>query len=137
MPARAGATSPSPGAACGSLVGRLAFALVSHPAMSEVPETQNEHELIAERKAKLARLREAGIEPFPHEFAGVVASQEVRDNHQGLEPGTETNVTYRVAGRLAARRGHGKAAFLDIVDRSGKMQVHARADLLGDESFEH
>ncbi len=104
--------------------------------MSEQPETPNEHELIAERKAKLARFREAGIEPFPHEFAGVVQSEAVRENHQGLEPGTETNVTYRVAGRLAGRRGHGKAAFLDVVDRSGKMQVHARADLLGEESFE-
>jgi lysyl-tRNA synthetase class 2 len=105
--------------------------------MSDAPETQNEHELIAERKAKLARFREAGIEPFPHEFAGVVPSEEVRENHTGLEPGTETNVTYRVAGRLTGRRGHGKAAFLDVVDRSGKMQVHARADLLGEESFEH
>lgn len=102
----------------------------------EAPDTPSEHELIAERKAKLARLREAGIEPFPHEFPGVVPSEEVRGNHQGLEPGEETNVTYRVAGRLAARRGHGKAAFLDVVDRSGKMQVHARADLLGEESFE-
>jgi lysyl-tRNA synthetase class 2 len=41
-----------------------------------------------------------------------------------------------VAGRLAARRGHGKAAFLDLVDRSGRMQLHARQDVLGDESFE-
>lgn len=95
-----------------------------------------EHELIAERKAKLARLREAGVEPFPHEFANVIASEAVRANHQDLEPGTETNVSYRVAGRLAARRGHGKAAFLDVIDRAGKMQVHARADLLGEEQFE-
>ena len=75
--------------------------------MSEAPETQNEHELIAERRAKLERLREAGIEPFPHEFRGVVPSQEVRENHPDLEPGTETSVSYRVAGRLAGRRGRG------------------------------
>ena len=37
----------------------------------------------------------------------------------------------RIAGRLAARRGQGKAAFLDLVDRSGRMQLHARADVLG------
>jgi lysyl-tRNA synthetase class 2 len=41
-----------------------------------------------------------------------------------------------VAGRLAARRGHGKASFIDVVDRSGRMQLHARADVLGDESYE-
>ncbi len=39
----------------------------------------------------------------------------------------------RIAGRLAARRGQGKAAFLDLVDRSGRMQLHARADVLGEE----
>ena len=39
----------------------------------------------------------------------------------------------RVAGRLAARRGQGKAAFLDLVDRSGRMQLHARVDVLGEE----
>ena len=39
----------------------------------------------------------------------------------------------RIAGRLAARRGQGKAAFLDVVDRSGRMQLHARADVLGEE----
>ena len=39
----------------------------------------------------------------------------------------------RIAGRLAARRGQGKAAFLDVVDRSGRMQLHARVDVLGEE----
>ena len=41
-----------------------------------------------------------------------------------------------MAGRLTARRGHGRAAFLDLVDRSGRLQVHARADVLGDEGFD-
>ena len=45
-------------------------------------------------------------------------------------------MAYRVAGRLAARRGHGGAAFIDVDDRSGRIQVHARKDVLGDESFE-
>ena len=37
-----------------------------------------------------------------------------------------------MAGRLTARRGHGKAAFLDLRDRSGQIQLHSRADVLGD-----
>ena len=41
----------------------------------------------------------------------------------------------RIAGRLAARRGQGKAAFLDVVDRSGQMQLHARVDVLGEEAM--
>jgi lysyl-tRNA synthetase class 2 len=41
-----------------------------------------------------------------------------------------------VAGRIAARRGHGKAAFVDLVDRSGRIQLHAREDVLGPEALE-
>jgi lysyl-tRNA synthetase class 2 len=89
-----------------------------------------------DRRAKLERLREQGIDPFPHEFSGVVPIASVHAAHADLEPAQETDAAYRVAGRLAARRGHGGAAFLDVVDRSGRIQVHARKDLLGDESFE-
>jgi lysyl-tRNA synthetase, class II len=92
--------------------------------------------LLAERREKLGRLRDAGIEPFPHEFAGRVEIGDIRASHEGLDPGSETEDRYRVAGRIAARRGHGKAAFIDLVDRSGRMQLHAREDLLGAESFE-
>jgi lysyl-tRNA synthetase class 2 len=66
----------------------------------------------------------------------VVPVEAVHEAHGDLEAGAETESRYRVAGRLSARRGHGKAAFLDVVDRSGRMQVHARADVLGEESFE-
>ena len=89
-----------------------------------------------DRRAKLERLRERGIDPFPHEFDGVVPIGSVHSAHAELEPGGETDSAYRVAGRLSARRGHGGAAFLDVVDRSGRIQVHARKDLLGDASFE-
>ena len=89
-----------------------------------------------DRRQKLARLREQGIEPYPHEFEGVVPIASVHAAHGELEAGDETDAAYRVAGRLSARRGHGGAAFLDIVDRAGRIQVHARKDVLGDESFE-
>ena len=42
----------------------------------------------------------------------------------------------RVAGRLAARRGQGKMAFLDLVDRTGRIQLQARADVIGQESLD-
>jgi lysyl-tRNA synthetase, class II len=57
---------------------------------------------------------------------------EVLDRYDGLGAGEESSDSYRLAGRLSARRGHGKAAFLDLVDRSGRIQLHARKDVLGD-----
>jgi lysyl-tRNA synthetase, class II len=89
-----------------------------------------------DRRAKLERLREDGIDPFPHQFPGVIPIERVHSEHDGLEAGAETQDAYRLAGRLAARRGHGGAAFLDLVDRSGRIQLHARRDALGEDSFE-
>jgi lysyl-tRNA synthetase class 2 len=58
---------------------------------------------------------------------------EVRGAHADLEPGTDTESIYRVAGRLHARRGQGKMAFLDLDDRSGRLQLQAKLDVLGPE----
>jgi lysyl-tRNA synthetase, class II len=102
--------------------------------VSEQPTTESQS--LDDRRAKLEALRAAGIDAFPHAFPDAVPVADVHAAHGGLEAGEETDSTYRVAGRLAARRGMGKAAFLDLVDRSGRIQVHARKDLLGDESFE-
>jgi lysyl-tRNA synthetase, class II len=88
-------------------------------------------ELLAARRRKLDALRADGIEPFPHEFDGVEPISAVRAGHAGLSAGEETDVRHRVAGRLAARRGQGKMAFLDVVDRSGRIQLQARVDELG------
>ncbi len=93
-------------------------------------------ESIDDRRAKVERLRAEGIDPFPHEFEGVVPIAHVHEEHDGLGAGEETDASYRVAGRIAARRGHGGSAFIDLVDRSGRIQLHARRDVLGEESFE-
>jgi lysyl-tRNA synthetase class 2 len=100
------------------------------------PTEAEHHALLAVRRAKLERLRADGIDPFPASYAGVVATSTVRDAHEGLEAGTETEATYRVAGRLTQRRGQGKMAFLDLVDRSGRLQLQARLDVLGPERME-
>jgi lysyl-tRNA synthetase, class II len=92
-------------------------------------------ELLAARRRKLEALRENGIEPFPHAYPGVRSIAEAKAPHEALEAGDETDDRVRVAGRLHARRGQGKAAFLDLDDRTGRMQLHARVDVLGEESL--
>ena len=54
---------------------------------------------------------------------------------RAASPARRPTARYRVAGRLAARRGQGKMAFLDLVDRSGRIQLQARADVLGEEAY--
>ncbi|MEA2226651.1 MAG: lysyl-tRNA synthetase, class [Solirubrobacteraceae bacterium] len=90
-------------------------------------------ELLATRREKLERLRADGIEPYPHEFPGVVPVAAVHAAHAGLPAGEDSDERYRVAGRLHARRGQGRMAFLDLDDRSGRMQLQAKADVLAPE----
>jgi lysyl-tRNA synthetase class 2 len=93
-------------------------------------------ELLATRRAKLDRLRAEGVEPFPHAFPGVVPVATVHEAHADLPDGEDSATRYRVAGRLHARRGQGKMAFLDLDDRSGRLQLQAKLDVLGPERME-
>jgi len=92
-------------------------------------------ELIAERRAKAQRLRESDPTAFPYTFPDAEPIESILRDYAHLENGQETDESHRVAGRIAARRGSGKAAFLDLVDRSGKIQLHARLDVLGEDLF--
>ena len=93
----------------------------------------------AQRRAKVERLRAAGINPYPHSFEG-------RDPRRG-DPrrprsrpswgrASTSEFTYRVMGRVTGKRGHGKVVFLDVRDITGTIQAYARRDALGEEAFE-
>jgi lysyl-tRNA synthetase, class II len=93
-------------------------------------------ELIAERRAKAERLRQADVDSFPYAYADVEPIEGILAAYEHLAPGEETEDAHRVAGRIAARRESGRTAFLDLVDRTGKIQLHARLDVLGADAFE-
>jgi lysyl-tRNA synthetase class 2 len=93
---------------------------------------QEGSELLAARRAKLERLRADGIEPFPHAFPGVQPIAAVHAAHADLPAGEDSDARYRVAGRLHARRGQGRMAFLDLDDRTGRIQLQAKVDVLGE-----
>jgi len=60
---------------------------------------------------------------LPKRFPDRDSVDAVRDECAALEPGTESSETRRLAGRILGRRGHGKLVFLDLVDRSGRIQL--------------
>ena len=85
--------------------------------------------LIEQRKAKLAALRSKGIDPFKNKFAPSEKCAEARVNYvEGRE--------VALAGRITAHREMGKSMFLDIKDQSGRIQIYAQKNILGDEQFE-
>ena len=75
------------------------------------------------------------VSALAHRFDGRTEIARVRDLHGALEAGSESGETYRLAGRVLGRRGQGKAAFLDLVDRSGKLQLLASIDGMGEAAY--
>ena len=92
----------------------------------------------AQRRAKVERLRAAGVDPYPHSFEGRTHAEEILAAHDPAElgEGEHEQFTYRVMGRVTGKRGHGKVVFLDVRDITGTIQAYARRDALGEEAFE-
>ena len=84
--------------------------------------------LIEQRKAKLAALRAKGIDPFKNKFTPAESCADARKNYaEGRE--------VALAGRITAHRDMGKSMFMDIRDQSGRIQIYAQKNVLGDEQF--
>ena len=95
-----------------------------------------ESSLERERRAKIARWRASGREPFPAGFPGRVDTGVVRDACARLTPGQEDpNQLLRVGGRLRIVRQHGKTAFADLEDLAGSLQLMLRVNELGEEGY--
>src|SRR5262245_56096292 len=93
----------------------------------------SENHLIAERRAKLARLRERGG-AFPNDFRRDATAEELHlgygDRSAEWLEAHPTRVA--VAGRMMFKRVMGKASFAKLKDRSGLMQIFLQSDALGE-----
>ncbi len=93
--------------------------------------TVDEQEQIAQRRAKLARLRERGI-PFPADFRRDVVAGELHAEYGEKEPDffEQQPIRVKVAGRIMTRRIMGKASFMHLQDMSGRIQIYMQRDAL-------
>jgi len=82
---------------------------------------------IEERRKRVDELRALKVDPFGQRLDGAQPAGEVASKFAELE-----NKLVLVAGRVTALRNMGKAAFIDVRDWTGKMQVYAKKDKLGD-----
>ena len=82
------------------------------------------------RLKKLDELKALGVAPFGKKFPPSHSLQQIKDNFDELE-----NQRVKVAGRIMAIRGHGKAAFFDIQDQTGRLQMYIRKDGVAEETF--
>jgi len=90
--------------------------------------------LVEQRRAKLAALRARGIDPFQNKFTPGIGCGAAR---KAFEDGSlPEGSTVRIAGRITAHRDMGKSQFVDLKDVTGRVQVYAQKQALGDESFD-
>jgi lysyl-tRNA synthetase class 2 len=100
---------------------------------AELPE----EEIFRQRKDKLDRLRrEEGYDPFAHDHWDCTHTLgEVRRRYEGLAVEEYSPDGLSVAGRVMAIRRHGRAAFLNLADESGVLQLYFQQDALGPDRY--
>ncbi|HZD06153.1 MAG TPA: lysine--tRNA ligase [Longimicrobiales bacterium] len=112
------------------------------PTAPTAPGSEELNQVLRVRRKKLDELLTRGRTPFAHGFdrshttaEALAAFQKADEAHGGEEPGGEDGPPVRVGGRIVSWRGHGRSAFADVEDGSGRIQLYFRLDVLGDEGF--
>ena len=99
--------------------------------MEQKPQQGNSSDVIKVRYEKLGALKEAGRDPFVITTSDRdILTETIKNNFEEYE-----NKDVCVAGRLLSKRGKGKVSFMDLWDRSGKIQIFAKFDDLGEEEY--
>jgi len=103
---------------------------------ADQPELDENH-VIAERRAKLARIRETGI-AFPNDFVPADRAGDLLQTHQHSTRETleSSAVSVSLAGRMMLKRVQGKASFATIQDASGRMQLWINDEGIGSDAHE-
>src|SRR5258708_2245094 len=97
---------------------------------------EDENRIIAERRAKLAELRQSG-NAFPNDFARRDLAGDLHAAHGGKsgEALEAAPVQVSLAGRMLLKRVMGKASFATLQDMGGRMQVYVARDRVGEEAY--
>jgi lysyl-tRNA synthetase class 2 len=100
--------------------------------------SESPNEILAQRRAKLDELRSLEVNPFANDFKVTHVNREIHQAHNDHDQTRldELAAHYSVAGRIMAKRDFGKAAFVQMQDRSGRMQVYVAKNQLGEELFD-
>ena len=111
--------------------------------MAEKKENQGQqapvedlNEMMKVRRDKMDAFREQGVAPFGHRYEVKDYAADIKQQNEGLE-GEEEGPEVQIAGRLMAIRGHGKASFCTLNDRTGNIQVYFKIDVLGEDKYKN
>lgn len=101
---------------------------------ANAPE-QDLSEMMRVRREKMDAFRAMGVPPFGHRFEVTDYASALKEKYDYLAEDEEGEEEVRIAGRLMAIRGHGKASFSTLNDRTGNIQVYFKMDVLGEQKY--
>ncbi|MFH1429631.1 MAG: lysine--tRNA ligase [Candidatus Margulisiibacteriota bacterium] len=88
------------------------------------------------RRQLVDDLRKGGVNPFEYNYDTSISIAEILSKYAVLKDEEESTDSFKIAGRIIARRGHGKAQFGNIMDESGAIQYYAKLDVIGENKYE-
>lgn len=95
--------------------------------------TENEiNEQMQVRIDKMHKIEEHGWKPFGYRFLYTHRAADIAAQFDEL---SEKETEVKIAGRIMAIRGHGKTCFMDMQDKTGRIQVYVRKDVIGEENY--
>ena len=95
--------------------------------------TENEiNEQMQVRIDKMHKIEEHGWKPFGYRFLSTHRAADIAAQFDEL---SEKETEVKMAGRIMAIRGHGKTCFMDMQDKTGRIQVYVRKDVIGEENY--
>lgn len=95
--------------------------------------TENEiNEQMQVRIDKMHKIEEHGWKPFGYRFLYTHRAADIAAQFDEL---SEKDTEVKMAGRIMAIRGHGKTCFMDMQDKTGRIQVYVRKDVIGEENY--
>jgi len=95
--------------------------------------TENEiNEQMQVRIDKMHKIEEHGWKPFGYRFLYTHRAADIAAQFDEL---SEKETEVKMAGRIMAIRGHGKTCFMDMQDKTGRIQVYVRKDVIGEENY--
>lgn len=95
--------------------------------------TENEiNEQMQVRIDKMHKIEEHGWKPFGYRFLYTHRAADIAAQFDEL---SEKETEVKMAGRIMAIRGHGKTCFMDMQDKTGRIQVYVRKDIIGEENY--
>ena len=97
---------------------------------------EESNDLMRQRKEKVNEIREAGINPYPHQYTPTHSTTLIHKEFEDADDTPDEKNKVTIAGRIMTKRDHGKSSFAHLQDSEGQIQIYIRRDNVGQDAYQ-